>query len=144
MVLFSFMLRLAAFAVQLLLSLFFLFVGGMKSFAPIPMLQIHHAWVADLPVAIARSVGVSEVACAAILLFGLFMRSLTWWAGIAAWSLVANQLAAVAFHVLRGEIAVSGAQNGLLILALVFIALHCRFAGNAYAASQQDTASAVD
>jgi hypothetical protein len=136
-VFFSRMVQLAAFAVQFLLSVFFLFVGGMKTFAPFPMLQLHHAWVADLPAEIARSVGVSEIISAAILLLGLFIRPLAWWSGIAAWSLVANQGVAVGFHAMRGEMSVSGLQNGILILALVFIGMQRRFSGKANAAVQQ-------
>ncbi len=123
MLLFQRILQFVAFTVQLLLSIFFLFVGGMKTFAPLPMLQLHHAWVADLPAPIARSVGLSELVCAAAMMSGLFIRPLAWWSGVAAWSLVANQAVAVAFHAIRGEVSVSALQNGVLILALVFIGM---------------------
>ena len=136
--LFRRILQFAAFAVQLLLAVFFLFVGGMKSLAPMPMLQLHHAWVADLPAPIARCVGVSELVCAATMILGLFLRPLAWWSGIAAWTLVANQAVAVAFHIWRGEIAVSGPQNVVLILALVFIGLHRCVPQKHDVAAQQD------
>ena len=86
--LFPRLLQLMACAVQLLLSVFFLFVGGMKTFASMPMLELHHAWVAGLPVAIARSVGISELVCGATMMSGLFIRPFAWWSGVAAWSLV--------------------------------------------------------
>ncbi len=116
--------QIGIFVLQALLALFFLFVGGMKTAAPMAMLQLHHAWVASLPVAAARLVGVSEVLCAAIMILGLCLRRFVWWSGVAAWTLLANQIVAVFFHVLRGEIAVSGLQNLLIILALGCIGMY--------------------
>ncbi len=113
--------RLAVSAFQLLLASFFLFVGRMKTMAPMEMLQLHHAWVASLPVQAARLVGVSELLCAATMIFGLVSRRAAWWSGAAAWLLVANQGTAVLFHVVRGEIGLSGPQKLLLVLALAGI-----------------------
>ncbi len=110
--------QILVFTVQLLLALFFLFVGGMKTAAPMAMLQMHHAWVASLPAPAARLVGVSEILCAAIIIMGLVLRRAAWWSGVAAWLLLANQLAGVIFHVARGEVSVSGPQNLLIVLAL--------------------------
>jgi hypothetical protein len=123
--------------VQALLALFFLFVGGMKSAAPMAMLQLHHAWVASLPAPAARLVGASKVLCAAILFLGFLSRRLSWWSGVAAWPLVANQVVAALFHGVRGEIAVSGPQNLLVVLALAFIGvLRCRPQGKPAAPQQ--------
>jgi uncharacterized membrane protein YphA (DoxX/SURF4 family) len=113
--------QIAVFAIQLVLALFFLFVGGMKTAAPMAMLQLHHAWVASLPEPAARLVGISELFCAAAMILGLFLRRAVWWSGIAAWSLLANQVVAVIFHVARNEIAVSGPQNLLIVVALACV-----------------------
>ena len=115
--------QITVFVLQLLLALFFLFVGGMKTAAPMAMLQLHHAWVASLPVAVARLVGISELLCAATMILGLCWRGAFWWSGMAAWALFVNQMVAVIFHALRGEIAISGAQNLLIIGALACVAV---------------------
>jgi len=106
------------FAAQLLLAMFFVFVGGMKSAAPMAMLQLHHAWVASLPTPVARLVGASESVCASLMILGLLLRRAAWFSGVAALALVANQAAAVIFHIMRGELAGSGPQNLLIVLAL--------------------------
>jgi hypothetical protein len=57
---------------------------------------------------------------------GLVVARFAWWAGAAAWLLVVNQMIAVVFHVLRGDIGASGPQNLVLVLALILIAtLRC-------------------
>jgi uncharacterized membrane protein YphA (DoxX/SURF4 family) len=109
------------FAVQFLLALFFLFVGGMKLAAPMAVLQLHHAWVANLPELAARLVGASELLCAAIMILGVLMRRAGIWSGIAACALLANQAVAVMFHIMRGEIATSGPQNLLIAVALACV-----------------------
>jgi uncharacterized membrane protein YphA (DoxX/SURF4 family) len=105
-----------------LLAAFFLFVGSMKMLAPMAMLLLHHAWVAHLPPVAARLVGVSEILCSLVLLLGLGFNRFVWPAALAALILLANQMVAVAFHAARGELAISGLQNAVLVAALALIA----------------------
>jgi uncharacterized membrane protein YphA (DoxX/SURF4 family) len=105
-----------------LLAAFFLFVGFMKMLAPMAMLQLHHAWVADLPPVAARLIGVSEILCSLVLLLGLGFSRFVWPAAVAALLLLVNQMVAVAFHAARGELEISGLQNAVLVAALALIA----------------------
>jgi uncharacterized membrane protein YphA (DoxX/SURF4 family) len=105
-----------------LLAAFFLFVGSMKLLAPMAMLQLHHAWVADLPPVAARLVGVSEILGSLVLLLGLGFNRFVQPAAVAALILLANQMVAVAFHAARGELAVSSLQNAVLVAALALVA----------------------
>ena len=107
---------------QALLAAFFGFVGFMKSFAPMAELATHHAWVAGLPPLLARSVGVSEMACALLLVIPGTARRPARWIPASAIALLLNQLVAVAVHAQRGELAHSVGQNVLLILLLAFVA----------------------
>jgi hypothetical protein len=104
----------------LLLAAFFGFVGWNKAFAPLAELARHGSWTVHLPEGLGRLVGWSEMALAAGLLAALAPR----WrhlARIAAWLLIANQLAAAAVHYARGETAAMP-QNAVLIAVLFVLA----------------------
>jgi hypothetical protein len=107
----------------LLLGVFFAFVGYWKAFGPIQALAEHHAWVAGWPDWFARTVGWSELACAA----ALIASSLAGLRGVAFWTalvLIVNQLTALAVHVSRSEAAAAGPQNLVILAALGLIAIH--------------------
>lgn len=107
----------------LLLAAFFAFVGYWKAFGPIAALAEHHAWVAGWPDWFARTVGWSELACAA----ALVIAALTGRSRLAFWTalvLIVNQLAALAVHASRNEAAAAGPQNLVLIAALGLIAFY--------------------
>ena len=116
-------LRIASRIACLVLAAFFAFVGYWKAFGPIEALAEHHAWVAGWPAWFARAVGWSELACAAALAGASFTgRSrLAFWTALV---LIINQLAALAVHVSRGEAAVAGPQNLVLLAVLGLIVLH--------------------
>jgi len=124
----------------LLLAAFFAFVGYWKALGPIDALADHHAWVAGWPDWFARSVGWSELACAA----ALVVASITGFGGLAFWTalaLIVNQLAALAVHVSRSEAAAAGPQNLVLITVLGLIAFHARRAGRQTSARDDLSAS---
>ena len=107
---------------RIVLAAFFAFVGYWKAFGPIEALAEHHAWVAGFPDWFARAVGWSELACAAALVISVLtsLRGLAFWTAIV---LIANQLAALAVHVSRGEVAAAGPQNLVLLVMLGLIVL---------------------
>ena len=113
-------------AAALLLAAFFGFVGYMKTFAPVAVLDQHHAWTTALPAWAGRVVGVSELACAAGLLGAIAIRGQLRWAPWIAGALVANQLVAAGIHVARGEVTALP-QNAVLIAMLVLFAISVRF-----------------
>jgi hypothetical protein len=93
-------------AAQGLLALLFGLSGLMKSTTPIPELAVRMAWAADIPEALVRFIGVSQVLGAIGLLApGLLQRAprLT---PLAAAGLLLTMLMAAAFHVSRGELSV--------------------------------------
>jgi hypothetical protein len=106
----------------LLLAAFFAFVGYWKALGPIDALAVHHAWVAAWPDWFARTVGWSELACAAALVVAAVAGPgiLAFWTALV---LIVNQLAALAVHVSRNE-AAAVPQNLVLIAVLGLIALH--------------------
>jgi DoxX-like family len=106
-----------AWILRVLLAAFFAFVGYWKGFGPIEALAEHHAWVAGLPAWLARAVGYSEIACAAALLVPACVstRRVALWSALV---LIINQVVALAVHVGRGEAALAGPQNLVLIALL--------------------------
>ena len=107
---------------RIVLAAFFAFVGYWKAFGPIEALAEHHAWVAGFPDWFARAVGWSELACAAAFVISVLtsLRGLAFWTAIV---LIANQLAALAVHVSRGEVAAADPQNLVLLVMLGLIVL---------------------
>jgi DoxX-like family len=112
--------RIGSFAAVLLLAAFFGFVGWNKAFAPLAELARHGAWTVHLPELFGRLFGWSEMTLAAALLAAMSPR----WrhiARIAAWLLIANQIAAAAVHYAHGESAAMP-QNAVLIAVLFVLA----------------------
>lgn len=97
------------------LAAFFAFVGWNKAFAPLADLARHGAWTVHLPPWLGRTVGGSELACAALLLVPGRLRR------IAALVLVANQACAAAVHLAHGE-AAALPQNAVLMALLIALA----------------------
>lgn len=110
---------------QIILAVFFGFVGFMKATAPMVDLARYHAWVANLPEPIARFVGVSEMACAIALIAPIVPHSRGSWANRAAILFIVNQAIAILFRAYRGDLA--GAITQILILiALLLLILGIR------------------
>jgi hypothetical protein len=107
----------------LLLGAFFAFVGYWKAFGPVQALAEHHAWVAGWPGWFARTIGWSELLCAAALIASALaaLRGVAFWTALV---LIINQLTALAVHVSRSEAAVAGPQNLVILAVLGLIAVH--------------------
>jgi DoxX-like family len=100
------------------LAAFFGFVGWNKAFASLEDLARYGAWTFHLPEWLGRAVGWSEMALALGLLAALAGKPRL--AHLSALLLVANQLAAGAVHLTRGETAALP-QNAVLIALLSLI-----------------------
>lgn len=90
--------------VQVLLALAFGMAGVMKSTQPLDALGQNMAWVRDVPPAMVRFIGISELAGAVGVLLPWLTgvkRSLT---PLAAAGLVVIMVLAAAFHISRGEL----------------------------------------
>lgn len=96
-------LHIALWVAQGLLAVGFGMAGAMKAFTPIPELAQSLPWAAEVPAALVRFIGVSELAGALGLVLPAVTRvqpKLTW---VAAAALVLVMLLASAFHLSRGE-----------------------------------------
>jgi putative oxidoreductase len=94
----------ALWALQLLLAFMFGFAGFLKSTAPISQLvQNGITWAPDLPEALVRFIGISELAGALGLILPAATRILPWLTPLAALGLTVVMLLATAFHLARGE-----------------------------------------
>ena len=116
-------LRILSWIACLLLGAFFAFVGYWKAFGPIHALAEHHAWVAGWPAWFARTVGWSELLCAAVLIASALggLPRVAFWTALV---LIINQLTALAVHVSRSEAAAAGLQNLVILAVLGLIAVH--------------------
>ncbi|SEW39341.1 DoxX-like family protein [Chitinophaga sp. YR573] len=96
-------LNVALWIVQVILAAAFGIAGLMKSTSPIPDLAAQLVWPGDIPVALVRIIGVSELLAAIGLLLPSILRirpSLTVWAAL---GLVVVMALALIFHISRGE-----------------------------------------
>ena len=85
-----------------LLAVLYLMAGGMKATQPIDKLAGQMKWPADYP-RLTRFVGWSEVLGAAGLILPLLTGILAWLTPLAALCLVAVQVLAIGFHLVRRE-----------------------------------------
>lgn len=99
-----------------LLAVAYLMAGGMKATQPIDKLAGQMKWPADFP-RLTRFVGVSELLGAIGLILPLLTGVLAWLTPLAALCLVAVQVLAIGFHVMRKEPQILPANLILLALA---------------------------
>jgi uncharacterized membrane protein YphA (DoxX/SURF4 family) len=99
-----------------LLATAYLMTGLMKASQPIPALAKTMRWPADHP-RLTRFVGVAEVLGAIGLILPLATNILAWLSPVAAICLVAVQVLAIGFHVMRKEPQVLPINVVLLLLA---------------------------
>ena len=95
-------------AAQLLLAALFLLVGYTHAAAPIGVAIQRAPWVASLPVALVRFIGVVELAGAIGLLLPAATRIRPTLTPLAAAGLAVMMLLAIPFHLLRGEASAVG------------------------------------
>ena len=96
-------LHLSVWLVQLLLAAAFLLVGHTHAIAPIDVAVARAPWVASLPVALVRFIGVAELAGALGLLLPAATRILPMLTPLAAAGLAMMMALAIPFHLVRGE-----------------------------------------
>ncbi|HKP14610.1 MAG TPA: DoxX family protein [Gemmatimonadaceae bacterium] len=96
-------LHLSVWLVQLLLAAAFLLVGHTHAIGPIDMAVARAPWVASLPVALVRFIGVAELAGALGLLLPAATRILPMLTPLAAAGLAMMMALAIPFHLVRGE-----------------------------------------
>jgi uncharacterized membrane protein len=93
---------------QLLLAALFFLVGWTHAAAPIEVAIQRAPWVASLPVALVRFIGVAELAGAIGLLLPAATRIRPTLTPLAAAGLAIMMLLAIPFHLLRGEASAVG------------------------------------
>jgi putative oxidoreductase len=98
-------LSIALWAVQLLLGAMFAMAGVLKSTRPIAELAPMIPWTPDVPEALVRFIGISELAGAIGLIVPAATRILPWLTPLAALGIAVIMLLATGFHIMRGEIA---------------------------------------
>jgi len=109
-------------AVQLVLAALFFLVGYTHAIAPIEVAIQRAPWVASLPVALVRFIGVAELAGALGLLLPAATRIRPMLTPLAAAGLATMMVLAVPFHQLRGE-ASAVVINVVLGALAVFVVL---------------------
>jgi uncharacterized membrane protein YphA (DoxX/SURF4 family) len=106
----------ALWTAQLLVFTGFVIIGWMKLFKPIPELAAMWAWTGQLPPAVVRGLGVVDIAGGV----GIFVPAITrikpGLTVLAALGCVLLQIAAMTFHMSRGEMAATPVN--LIFLAL--------------------------
>jgi hypothetical protein len=101
-------LNVSLWAAQLLLAALFFLVGYTHAAAPIAVAIQRAPWVASLPVALVRFIGVAELAGAIGLLLPAATRIRPMLTPLAAAGLAIMMLLAIPFHLLRGEASAVG------------------------------------
>jgi uncharacterized membrane protein len=97
-------LNVALWVVQPLLAAAFLLVGYTHALAPIEVAIARAPWVADLPVALVRFIGVAELAGAAGLVLPAATRIQPRLTALAAAGVATMMALAIPFHLARGEV----------------------------------------
>lgn len=113
-------LHIGLWTVQLVIGLLFGLAGVLKSTTPIPDLTLQMGWPGDIPPALVRFIGISELLGAIGLILPAATRILPVLTPVAASGLVLVMTLALGFHVTRGELsavpvnAVLGALAGFV------------------------------
>ena len=111
----------ALWTAQVILGIIFIMAGMMKSALPIDQLSLSVPWVKDVPQALVRFIGISELLGALGLLLPGVLRIKPRFTPYAASGLLTIQVFAMIFHFSRGEYGSIG-FNLILALFAVFIA----------------------
>jgi putative oxidoreductase len=93
----------ALWAAQALIGLAFLMAGGMKMLTPYTALTVEMAWVAHVPAAVVKLIGLLEFIGALGLILPSMLRNKPWLTPLAAAGLVLTMVGAAALHVATGE-----------------------------------------
>jgi uncharacterized membrane protein YphA (DoxX/SURF4 family) len=114
-------LHISLWVVQGLLASMFIMAGGMKSTQPVEQLATSLPWVSQVPVALVRFIGISEVLGGLGLVLPALLRIKTVLTPLAAVGIVVIMLLAAILHISRGETPAVG-MNIVIGLLAVFVA----------------------
>lgn len=106
---------------QVLLATFFLMAGFNHGLNPIEEAAKSSPWITDVPVAVARFIGYTELLGGIGLILPAALRIKPWLTPLAALALAVIMLLAALFHISRGEEAVIG-FNIIPMLLSAFVA----------------------
>jgi putative oxidoreductase len=112
--------NIALWVAQVLLALAFLAAGVPKAIQPIPTLAKRITWAQDVPESFVRFIGVAEILGALGLILPALTGALPWLTVAAAIGLAIVMVAAIIFHILRGETN-RIAFNIVFLLLLLFV-----------------------
>jgi uncharacterized membrane protein YphA (DoxX/SURF4 family) len=112
--------NIAFWVVQILLALAFLAAGFPKATQPIPALAKRITWAKDIPTPLVRFIGVAEILGALGLILPALTGILPWLTVAAAIGLAIMMVAAIIFHLMRGETS-RIALNIVFLLLLLFV-----------------------
>ena len=115
-------------AAQLIVAPLFVLVGYTHAAAPIEVAIQRAPWVASLPVALVRFIGVAELAGAIGVLLPAAARIRPMFTPLAAAGLATMMLLAIPFHLLRGEASAVGINLVLGSLATLVVLGRARWA----------------
>ena len=107
-----------------LLALAFLLTGWTKTVTPMARLTSYMAWVAVLPVALVRGIGIAELLGAIGLILPVLTGMVPWLTIAAAIGLAVVMVNATVFHAVRKEYREMTLTLALLVTALFVVAGH--------------------
>lgn len=110
-------LHVALWVTQVLLAVFFLLAGYTHALVPIEQAAKTATWIDDVPVALARFIGIAELAGAIGLVLPAATRIAPWLTLLAATGLGVIMVFAIPFHVMRDEANVIGLHIVVAALA---------------------------
>jgi uncharacterized membrane protein YphA (DoxX/SURF4 family) len=110
--------NIALWTVQILLALAFLLAGVPKATQPIEALAKRLPWAKEMPASYVRFIGVAEILGAVGLILPALTGILPWLTIAAALGLAITMVAAIIFHLARGEM-----NHILLNIALLLLLL---------------------
>jgi uncharacterized membrane protein YphA (DoxX/SURF4 family) len=114
------LMNIALWVIQILLALAFLAAGVPKATQPIATLSKRLTWAKDVPAPFVRFIGVAEILGALGLILPALTGILPWLTVAAAIGLAVIMVAAIIFHILRGETN-RIAFNIVFLLLLLFV-----------------------
>ena len=101
-------LQITLWVLQVLLGVFFLLAGYTHGLVPIEQAAKSVPWITSVPVALARFIGIAEMAGGVGLVLPAATRVAPWLTPLAALGLAVIMLLAAVFHIMRGEASVIG------------------------------------
>jgi putative oxidoreductase len=118
--------NIALWVIQVLLALAFLAAGVPKATQPIPALATRITWAKDMPEPLVRFIGVAEILGALGLILPALTGILPWLTIAAAIGLAIVMVAAIIFHLARGES--NRIITNVVMLVLILFVIYGRLA----------------